>query len=121
MNLRLSRVQDHFSRARMIDALLDTGEYGSRKDAGHAVDAVSSVIRAWLIAWTENCPQNIEPIIQLPGALSFHLGWIQYPNGPFPVFRMSVRLTARAANAYRRVNNAVRAGRTFPYPARKSN
>ena len=103
---RLATVQNIMTRARIIDALMDTGEYPNRKEAARAIDTVSGILRAWLIAWTQDCPKDLEAHIELPGALSLYLGWNRYPHGARDYFRLSCRLTKHARLAYRRANIA---------------
>lgn len=66
------------ARKDFLDIMIESGLFGSRKEARAALGAVCASLRAWMIAMTADPPQRVMSRLTVPGVGAFRIGWYEY-------------------------------------------
>jgi hypothetical protein len=80
----IAKLRKTTARKDLLDIMMDSYLFASRKEARYALGATACAIRNWLIAMTENPPENLQTRLTIPGVGALRVGWYGYKDDKYP-------------------------------------
>jgi hypothetical protein len=104
MAKKLAKVTRTTTRQDYLNIMRDSYLFGGAKEARYALGATSLAWRVWMIAMTQNPPQNIESKLTIPGCGTISIAWTGYDGRFAPRLKLRFRPIAKIQNQIKQHN-----------------